>query len=239
MRSTAGRPRGGPSFVWAAVAAAASALAGCSTPPVQTPAATGEWHAVTLPGKRPTVYRSEHHEGRRALAAWADGSASMWRRRVVRQGQGLGEVEFSWWVQSVPARADVSDAEREDAAARVLFAFDGDMRTLSARNQMMFDLAHALTGEAPPFAMLVYVWDATAPVGTVIVHPRTDRIRKIVVESGVEGVRQWRHYRRNLALDYKLAFGEAPGTLQAVAIMTDGDNTQSQLTTWFGDIEIH
>ena len=236
-----GRPRGGLSFVRAAFAVLAGVLTltGCSTPASKAPASAGEWHAVTLPGKRPTVYRSEHHEGRHALAAWADRSASMWRRRVVRHGEGLGDVEFSWWVQSVPAQADVSDAEREDAAARVLFAFDGDTRTLSARNQMLFDLAQALTGEAPPFATLVYVWDATAPVGTVIVHPRTDRIRKIVVESGADGVRQWRHYRRNLALDYKLAFGEAPGTLQAVAIMTDGDNTQSQLRTWYGDIEIH
>ena len=84
---------------------------------------------------------------------------------------------------------------------------------------------------------MVYVWDAKAPVGSVIIHPRSDRVRKIVVESGSAGVRQWRSYRRNLAADYKLAFGEAPGALQAMALMTDGDNTQSQLTTWYGDIE--
>lgn len=190
-----------------------------------------------MPGKRPTAYRNEQHEGRSALAARADGSASMWRRRVARASDAIGDVEFSWWVQSVPALADVSDADRSDAAARVLFAFGGDTRKLSARNQMLFELAHALTGEAPPFATLVYVWDATAPVGSVIVHPRTDRIRKIVVETGENGVRQWRHYRRNLAADYRLAFGDAPGALQAVAVMTDGDNTHSQLNTWYGEIE--
>ena len=161
----------------------------------------------------------------------------MWRRRVARASDAIGDVEFSWWVQSVPALADVSDADRSDAAARVLFAFGGDTRKLSARNQMLFELAHTLTGEAPPFATLVYVWDASAPVGSVIVHPRTDRIRKIVVESGEKGLRQWRHYRRNLAADYRLAFGDAPGALQAVAVMTDGDNTQSQLSTWYGEIE--
>lgn len=241
MRCSTGRPRGGLSFVCtaAAVLAGALALSACSTPTVKAPASAAEWHAVPLPGKRPTVYRSEHHEGRPALAAWADGSASMWRRRVARAGEGLGDVEFSWWVLSVPALGDVSDRERSDAAARVLFAFGGDTRKLSARNQMLFELAQALTGEAPPFATLVYVWDATAPVGSVILHPRTDRIRKIVVESGGGGLRQWRHYRRNLALDYKVAFGEAPGALQAVAVMTDGDNTQSQLSTWYGAIEIH
>jgi hypothetical protein len=73
----------------------------------------------------------------------------------------------------------------------------------------------------------------------VIVHPRTDRIRKIVVESGTSNLRTWRSYRRNLAADFRLAFGEAPGALEAMAMMTDGDNTQSQLVTWYGEITLH
>jgi head-tail adaptor len=70
----------------------------------------------------------------------------------------------------------------------------------------------------------------------VVVHPRTDRMRKIVVESGRESLRQWRRYRRSLAADYRLAFGEAPGPLLAVAVMTDGDNTRSRLLTRYRDI---
>jgi head-tail adaptor len=70
----------------------------------------------------------------------------------------------------------------------------------------------------------------------VVVHPRTDRMRKIVVESGRDGLRQWRRYRRALAADYRLAFGEAPGPLLAVAVMTDGDNTRSRLLTRYRDI---
>ena len=218
------------------------ALAGCATPPSTAPdhaAAGAQWHAVHLPGKRPTHYRQEHKDGRSALAARADGSASMWRRREARVAQSLGDVEFSWWVQALPVDADVSQADREDASARVLFAFAGDAARLSARNQMQFELARTLTGEAPPFATLMYVWDAQAPVGSVIVNPRSDRIRKIVVESGSSGLRQWRSYRRNLSADFRRAFGEAPGALQALAVMTDGDNTQSQITTWYGDIVLH
>jgi hypothetical protein len=100
----------------------------------------------------------------------------------------------------------------------------------------MFELARTLSGEAPPYATLAYVWDATAPVGRVVVHPRTDRMRKIVVESGRESLRQWRRYRRSLAADYRLAFGEPPGPLLAVAVMTDGDNTRSRLLTRYRDI---
>ena len=76
----------------------------------------------------------------------------------------------------------------------------------------------------------------TILVAFVIVHPRTDRIRRIVVESGTSGLRKWRSYRRDLAADFSLVFGEAPGASQAMAVMTDADNTQSQLATWYGEI---
>lgn len=217
------------------------ALSGCAAPPVvpDESAAAAGWHAVRLPGKPATQYRREYKDGRAALAAHAHASASMWRRKATRSPETLGEVEFSWWVHVLPTNGDVSQAESEDASARVMFAFAGDESRLSARNQMLFDLARTLSGEAPPFATLMYVWDARAPVGSVIVNPRSDRIRKIVVESGSAGLRQWRSYRRNLTDDFRIAFGEAPGALQAVAFMTDGDNTQSRLSTWYGDIALH
>jgi Protein of unknown function (DUF3047) len=216
-------------------AAAASMLGACTTTPPGPPSADG-WHDVPFPGKRRTVYRWEVEREGRVLVAQADNSASMYRKRVNHPADALCDVEFSWWAQSLPEGGDVSDADASDAAARVLFAFGGDHSRLSARNQLMFDLARALTGEAPPFATLAYVWDTAAPVGRVITHPRSDRVRKIVVESGRGGLQQWKRYRRTLAADYKLAFGEAPGPLLAVAVMTDGDNTRSQLSTRYRDI---
>lgn len=218
-------------------AAAASIFGGCSTPPKEPPIAE-DWHDVPLPGKRRTSYRWELMPEGRELVAQADGSASMYRRRLHKAPNALRDVEFSWWVSALPEGGDVSDAGAGDAAARVLFAFGGDRARLSARNQLMFDLAHSLTGEAPPFATLAYVWDSMAPVGRVVTHPRSDRVRKIVVESGPGGLRQWKRYRRSLNADYTLAFGEAPGPLLAMAVMTDGDNTRSKLTTRYRDISL-
>jgi Protein of unknown function (DUF3047) len=154
---------------------------------------------------------------------------------------GKARTEYRWESSSgrreLPEGADLSEPGKTDAAARVMFAFDGDASRLSARTRAQSDLARMLTGEALPYATLVYVWDATAPVGTVITHPRNDRIRKIVVESGHGSLKQWRRYRRSLAADYQLAFGEPPGPLMAVAVMTDGDNTQSRLVTRYSDVE--
>jgi hypothetical protein len=210
-------------------------LAACTSAPKRV-ASAEEWHDVPLPGKPRTAYRWEALPEGRVLVARADGSASMYRKRLARPLESVGDVEFAWWAQSLPDGGDVASADASDAAARVMFAFGGDHSKLSARNHLMFELARSLTGETPPFATLAYVWDAQAPVGRMVVHPRSDRMRKIVVESGRDGLRQWRGYRRNLAADYRAAFGETPGPLLAVAVMTDSDNTRSQLTTRYRDI---
>jgi hypothetical protein len=217
--------------------AAALLLAGCvSSPPG---AIDDRWHAVPLPGKVATRYELAHKEGRPAVLAVADRSASLWRRRIEPSQATLGEVSFSWWAQSLLEQASVADVHREDATARVVFGFGGDHARLPMRTRMSFDLAEALTGERPPYATLMYVWDASAPVGSVIVNPRSDRIRKIVVDSGPQGLRRWRDHRRDLAADFRRAFGEEPGTLQSVALMTDSDNTRSRARTWYGEVVLH
>jgi Protein of unknown function (DUF3047) len=216
-------------------------LAACAQAPM-SPTLTpqqDEWQAVPLPGKTATVYRWEQKEGRAAISAISDGSASMFRRSVSRPMQALGEVSFSWWVQEKPLQASVAHVDREDAAARVLFGFGGDISKLPLRTRMMFDLAEALTGEKPPYATLMYVWDASAPVGSVIVNPRSDRIRKIVVDSGRSELQRWREHRRDLAADFRLAFGEEPGVLSSIAVMTDSDNTRSRARSWYGPVELH
>ena len=68
--------------------------------------------------------------------------------------------------------------------------------------------------------------------------PRTDRVRKIVLEAGPQHLGQWRHHRRDLVADFQRAFGEAPGDVLGVALMTDSDNTRSTATAWYGDIHM-
>jgi Protein of unknown function (DUF3047) len=215
---------------------AATLLTACATPP--KPDDTLGWHEVRLPGKDITRYDWSEKDGRLALAARSERSASMWRRHVERAPQTLGTVSFSWWVQDLVVGASVAEASREDAPARVLFAFAGDTSQLPARTRAMFDLAEALAGERPPYATLMYVWDTSAPVGSVIINPRSDRIRKIVVDSGPNKLRQWRDHQRDLAADFRLAFGEAPGALVSIALMTDTDNTRSSAKAWYGAVSI-
>ena len=220
-----------------AIAACVGLTACAVVPPASNP--IGDWHAVPLPGKEDTRYSSVVKDGRPAIEARSENSASMLRRHVQRPSQEVGEVSFSWWVDDLVHEGNVAVASREDSPARVLFAFQGDVSKLPMRTRALFDLAEAVTGERPPFATLMYVWDATAPVGSVIINPRSDRIRKIVVDSGPRHLRRWREHRRDLVADYKLAFGENPGALSAIALMTDSDNTASRARSWYGPVELH
>ena len=215
--------------------AAPAALTGCATAPDHH----DDWHEVRLPGKEPTHYHWTHKDGRRVLAARAERSASMWRRKVERAPREIGEVELSWRVDRLIDEADLSVAERADAPARVLFGFGGDRARLSMRNRLMFELAHALSGEEPPYATLMYVWANRAPLDSVVINPRTDRVRKIVLDSGPGQLGRWREHRRHLAQDFRRAFGEEPGPLQSVAVMTDADNTRSQAQAWYGPIRFY
>jgi hypothetical protein len=218
----------------------AAVLAGCASAPPPEPAAvgSGDWKPMPLPGKEKTRYEWSEKDGRRAIMARSERSASMWRKRLQPVRQPVGEVRFSWWIQDVIAGADLTDADRGDAPARVMFAFDGDVGSLPLRTRLLFDVAQALTGEQPPYATLIYVWDAQLPVGTVIVNPRSDRVRSIVVDSGPGELRRWRDHRRDLAADFRHAFSEEPGPLTSVALMTDSDNTRSQAKAWYGPVEL-
>lgn len=213
-------------------------LAGCSSAPVAPPPGAEGWQPLALPGKKPTIYHWTEKDGRAALEATSERSASIWRKKLDPVLVNVGEVSFSWWTQALIAGADVSDIDHEDAVARVIFGFAGDVDKLPLRTRMKFELAQALTGEAPPYATLMYVWDSKLPVGTVVINPRSDRIRKIVVDSGPAELRRWRDHRRNLAEDFRLAFGEAPGALTSMAVMTDSDNTRASAHTWYGPVEL-
>lgn len=232
--------------VWRFASVLVIAVAGCAvtrTPDIEK-VATPEreyppgWAAINLPGKQRTNYRELVLDGRRLVHARAESAASLLRREARVEPHDLQTIRFSWRVQELIANADLSDSERADSPVRIILAFDGDHSRLSMRNRMAFDLALALTGETPPFATLMYVWDNQAPPESVIRSGRTDRIRKIVVESGARRLGQWSDYERDIDADFRKSFGEPPGRLLYVGLMTDSDNTRSMAEAWYGEVRL-
>ena len=227
-------------------------LAACATPPAEdAPIGASPWALASqpadklspttwahhrLPGKQATEFRYARKDGRDTLAVLASSSASMVRTNVRIEPKDLGQVRFSWKVPELMELADLAVRERDDGSVRLILAFEGDRSRFSARDAALSELARALTGEEMPYATLMYVWCNRRPVGTVIPGIRTDRIRKLVVQSGPTDLNRWLDYERDVRADFERAFGEKPGALVGIAIMTDSDNTRSKAQAWYGPV---
>lgn len=231
-------------------APAASAVAPSpAAPPTQSPLVpfsrldrldpAGPWadwpfHA----SKRRTQYRSVMLGGRRVVEAQADSSVSGLRHTVDLDPSTRPILEWGWRIDAVLAEADIGDRRADDSPVRIVLAFDGDVSTLPLKEQMFFERVKLLGGQDMPYATLMYVWCSRRAPGEITENPHTSRVRKIVVESGAGGVRQWRDYRRDIVADYERAFGAKPGRLIAVGVMSDSDNTRQRTVGWYGDIRL-
>ena len=230
---------------WLALIAGCTSLRPVAEPAVSAAPLVGKllpalsvktWQHLTFPGKAATQFSDVRQDGRHAVLAVAESSASMLRHPIRIEAKDLALLTFSWKVPALMAQADLTLREKSDSPVRLVLAFEGDRSQFSAKNAMLSELTHTLTGEPMPYATLIYVWSNTQPVGTVINNTRTDRIRKLVLVSGAQGLNQWLNYERDIAADFALVFGEAPGALVGMGIMTDSDNTRSNTQAWYGPI---
>jgi Protein of unknown function (DUF3047) len=196
------------------------------------------WRHYKLPGKRATQFQVASDQGRKGLRVQAKSSASMMRYALRVEPQALGALKFSWKVPQTITEADVSQRDLDDSPVRLVLAFEGDTSKFSARNAMLSELSRTITGEPLPYATLMYVWCNTSAQNSVVLNPRTDRIRKIVLESGGKNLGRWLDYERDIRADFIKAFGEEPGALLGVALMTDTDNTQGQTMAYYGPVAL-
>jgi len=197
------------------------------------------WHFYRIaPYKKNTIYRLENYQGKTVLSANSKTSASGLAIKLrPRQAQNLW-LKWEWkTVAPIPA-ADNAEHTQDDAPLRILVAFDGNKSKLTLKEKMTFEMANLISGQEMPYATLMYIWSGKTPVNTILDNAHTSRIKMIVVDSGWESLGDWRQHERDLATDYKRAYGENPGEVIGIALLTDTDNTKSETRALYGDIEL-
>lgn len=147
-------------------------------------------------------------------------------------------LSWDWKTDALIAGADNRDKDREDAPLRVLVAFDGDVATLPDTERKRFSRAKNLARREVPYAVLMYIWTDQVPVGTMIPSAHTSQVEMLAVASGSADLGRWQSVRRNLADDYRKAYGAEPGPVLAVAVMTDTDNTGTRAVGSYSGIRI-
>lgn len=170
------------------------------------------------------------------VRATADGSASGLVRDLEIDPAKTPWLSWRWRVPQLIASADNTQRDAEDAPVRIVVTFAGDTSKFDIEDQAIASRMKALTGQAMPYATLMYIWENRQPVGRVIDNFHTSRVKMIVAESGPERRGRWLHFSRHVADDYKAAFGEAPGQITSIGILTDTDNTGETTNAYYGDI---
>jgi hypothetical protein len=189
--------------------------------------------------KRSTAYKLVNEQGRTVVRARAESSASGLIHPLKLDPQTYPVLHWHWKVDDLIQKADNTQKHLEDSPVRLVVSFGGDMDKLNVHDRMFFDNVRLLTGQQMPYATLMYIWENRAPRDTVIDNRHTSRIKMIVAESGRDRLGSWQEVTRNIVEDYKRAFGEYPGPVTAIGIMTDTDNTGDNAHAWYGDIAFH
>lgn len=195
------------------------------------------WHSVIITERKtPTRYELVDDKGTVVLHASADAAATGLGFPVNFDIRAAPIVSWRWKISRLIETADNTMPAREDSPARIVFEFDGDKSKLNVIERSSLAFAERISGHPVPYATLMYIWSNSEKPGTVIQNPRTARVQMVVASSGASGVGAWQQLSRNVYEDFRRAFGEDPGTLTGVGVLTDTDNTGEKVEAWYGDI---
>jgi hypothetical protein len=122
-------------------------------------------------------------------------------------------LRWRWRVHQLPPGGDERYSATHDSAAGIYVVFDNSVLP----------------------RVLKYVWSATLPPRTQLSSPLYWRGKVIVLESGVAGLGEWHEETVNVYADYKALFGEEPGEVQGIGLMSSSSHTRSVVSADYDD----
>ena len=203
------------------------------------------WRVVGVPGgKIPlTTYLIADIDGSRALRVEANKSyGNLVHATTLAPPDTGARLRWRWRLEEPLRSADLRQRSGDDSPLKVCALFDMPLEKLGLVDRSLLRLARSATGENLPSATLCYVWDHALATGTLLRNAYSGRVRMIVVNSGDQRLGQWLSHDRDLAADFKRAFGEESDVmppLQAVLVGGDADNTGGRSVGWVGDVSFY
>ncbi len=126
-------------------------------------------------------------------------------------------LEWSWRIVALPKNADSRHGATDDQAGQVYVVWPRFPTAVRSR-------------------IIGYVWDTTAPPGTIVQSEKTSTVTYIVLRSGPSGVGKWIAERRNVFDDFQKIYGEVPDDPGAVAVAIDSNDAQSTAEAFVGPL---
>lgn len=198
-----------------------------------------EWKHLQLASfKNNTDYSLVVEDGAVALRAVSHNAASFLATPTDFDPHEFPILSWRWKVaQGIPT-ANTAEQSKEDAPVRIMIGFDGDVSKLSVKDRFSAKAAESISGHVLPYATLMYIWGGKVAVDSITTSSRSARIRMLAVAADDQGIGKWQTYSRNLVEDFKRAFGEEPGKIKSIEVLTDTDNTGADAVAYYGDISV-
>ena len=197
------------------------------------------WTQRTLPSvERANRFDLVAEEGSSVLRVASERSASTLAVALHVDPAVTPLLHWRWRVSHALAGSDLRHKAGDDYAARVrvYVLFDLPAERLGVGDRMKMIAARILYGADLPAAALCYVWGTAQAAGESGWNAYTDRLRMIVVDSGNAHAGEWREVVRDVAADFRAAFGDPVPMISGVAVAADTDNTGESVEARFGDL---
>lgn len=174
------------------------------------------WEEKEFAGR--TSYRLTELDGRKVLLAESRQAASGLFRRMRVDLDQTPYLNWSWRVEQGMPPLDERRKEGDDYAARIYVVVDGGLffwKTIAVN----------------------YVWSSSQRAGSVWPNAFAGKNAMLMaLRSSREGLGVWHTEKRNLREDFKALFGMEVRQIDAVALMSDTDNSQGEARAYYGEI---
>lgn len=156
-------------------------------------------------------------QNQQILKASSDNAASGLFRKVQIDLEKTPWIHWSWKTDRLLSNINENKKRGDDFVLRLYVIIDGGIFFWNSR-------------------ALNYVWSSSHQTGEAWPNPFTSSSTMFAVESGDARLGEWQHYKRNVHEDFRQLTGKDIRYIDAVAIMTDSDNSGQKATGYYGDI---
>lgn len=173
------------------------------------------WESEKFSGE--TLYEVVNIDDRPVIRASSNHTASGLVRKITIDLTKTPYLNWSWKVDNVLTDVDEQQKSGDDYAARVYVVISGGL---------LFWRTRAIS----------YVWASRQPQNSSWPNAFTGNAVMVAVQSGPALTGQWVTEKRNVLEDIKQLLDVDKTSIDAVAIMTDTDNSRQSATAYYGDI---
>jgi hypothetical protein len=126
-------------------------------------------------------------------------------------------LEWRWKAITLPKGGDSRHKATDDQACQVYIGWERFPKQVRSQ-------------------LIGYVWDTTAPAGTIAKSEKTGTVTYLIVRSGAADLGKWITERRNVVDDFKKIYGDAPDAPDLISVAIDTNDTKSTAECFMGSI---